>query len=112
MRVDRLHGIEGMNRETWRTLEPPDFPFLDFEFLRALERSGSIGRRSGWSPAYLVCKDRASVLGALCLYLVARKALAAFLIISALGRSVQTNGTVTLGLGSSSVGKLCSIMGP
>ena len=69
MRVDRLHGIEGMNRETWHTLEPPEFPFFDFEFLRALECSGSIGRRSGWSPAYLVCKDRASVLGALCLYL-------------------------------------------
>src|SRR5215216_2804257 len=69
MRVDRLHSIERMNRETWRTLEPPEFPFFDFEFLRALERSGSIGRRSGWSPAYLVCKDRASVLGALCLYL-------------------------------------------
>jgi predicted N-acyltransferase len=58
-----------VDRETWRTLEPPEFPFFDFEFLRALERSKSIGRRSGWSPAYLLCKDRASVLGALCLYL-------------------------------------------
>ncbi len=29
-------------------LEPPDFPFFDFEFLRALERSGSIGSWSGW----------------------------------------------------------------
>ena len=69
MRVERVRGIEDVAKETWRALEPPDFPFLDFEFLRALERSGSIGRRSGWSPAYLVCKDRASVLGALCLYL-------------------------------------------
>ncbi|MBA3635057.1 MAG: GNAT family N-acetyltransferase [Rubrobacteraceae bacterium] len=58
-----------MNREMWRTLEPPEFPFFDFEFLHALEHSGSIGRRSGWSPAYLVCKDGARVLGALCLYL-------------------------------------------
>jgi uncharacterized protein len=111
MRVERLRGIEEVDREMWRTLEPPEFPFFDFEFLRALEHSGSIGRRSGWSPAYLVCKDRASVLGALCLSLVARKALAAYLIISALARSEQTNGTATLGLGSSSVGKLCSIMG-
>jgi hypothetical protein len=45
------------------------------------------------------------------LTLVARKALAAYLIISALARSVVTNGTATLGLGSSSVGKLCSIIG-
>jgi predicted N-acyltransferase len=69
MRVEQLRGIEDVDRETWRTLEPPEFPFFDFEFLLALERSGSIGRRSGWSPAYLLCRDGGSVLGALCLYL-------------------------------------------
>jgi uncharacterized protein len=69
MWVEQHRGIEDVERETWRTLEPPEFPFFDFEFLRALERSKSIGRRSGWSPAYLLCKDRASVLGAICLYL-------------------------------------------
>ncbi len=69
MRVERLRGIGGVNREQWRMLEPPEFPFFDYEFLRALERSGSIGRRSGWMPLYLVCKEGARVLGALCLYL-------------------------------------------
>ncbi len=69
MRVERLRGIEDVDKETWRSLEPRGFPFFDFEFLRALERSGSIGRRSGWSPAYLVYKEGESVLGALCLYL-------------------------------------------
>src|ERR687894_2872763 len=69
IRVEQLRGIEDLDRETWRTLEPPEFPFFDFEFLRALERSGRIGRRSGWSPAYLVCKEGRRVLGALCLYL-------------------------------------------
>jgi predicted N-acyltransferase len=68
IRVEQLRGIEDVDRESWRTLEPPEFPFFDFEFLRALERSGSIGRRSGWSPAYLVCKEVGRVLGALCLY--------------------------------------------
>ncbi|MDP8945012.1 MAG: GNAT family N-acetyltransferase [Actinomycetota bacterium] len=67
--MERLRGIEEVDREMWRTLEPPEFPFFDFEFLRALEHSGSIGRRSGWSPAYLVCKEGARLLGALCLYL-------------------------------------------
>jgi predicted N-acyltransferase len=69
MRVQRLRGIEDVDREMWRTLEPPEFPFFDFEFLHALEHSGSIGRRSGWSPAYLMCKEGGRVLGALCLYL-------------------------------------------
>ncbi|HYZ03807.1 MAG TPA: GNAT family N-acetyltransferase [Rubrobacter sp.] len=67
--MERLRGIEEVDREMWRTLEPPEFPFFDFEFLRALEHSGSVGRRSGWSPAYLVCKEGARLLGALCLYL-------------------------------------------
>jgi uncharacterized protein len=69
MRVEQLRGIEDVDRETWRTLEPPEFPFFDFEFLYALEHSGSIGRRSGWLPTYLVCKEEGRALGALCLYL-------------------------------------------
>ncbi len=70
MRVERLSGIEHVDEAAWRALEPPDFPFFDFEFLRALERSGSIGDATGWSPFYLVCKDEIGcILGALCLYL-------------------------------------------
>jgi len=69
MRVERLSGVEHVDEAAWRVLEPQDFPFFDFEFLRALERSGSIGGASGWSPVYLVCEDGGRVLGALCLYL-------------------------------------------
>jgi predicted N-acyltransferase len=69
MQVERLSGIEHVDEAVWRTLEPRDFPFFDFEFLCALERSGSIGGASGWSPVYLICKDQGRILGALCLYL-------------------------------------------
>jgi uncharacterized protein len=70
MHVQRLFSIERVDEEAWRPLEPSDFPFFDLEFLRALERSGSVGDMSGWSPIYLVCKeDGGRVLGALCLYL-------------------------------------------
>ena len=69
MLVERPRSIEDVDREMWRALEPHEFPFFDFEFLHALEHSGSIGRRSGWSPCYLVCKEEACVLGALCLFL-------------------------------------------
>ena len=69
MKVERLFSIEGADEVAWRALEPPDFPFFDFEFLRALERSGSIGGASGWSPIYIVCKDKGRILGTLCLYL-------------------------------------------
>ncbi|CAA9436210.1 MAG: FIG110192: hypothetical protein [uncultured Rubrobacteraceae bacterium] len=70
MRVERLFGVGHVDEAAWRALEPQDFPFFDLEFLRALERSGSVGGTSGWSPVYLVCEDDLGrVLGALCLYL-------------------------------------------
>src|SRR3712207_7434977 len=69
MYVERLSGIGQVDEAAWRALEPPSFPFFDYEFLRALERSGSIGGASGWAPTYLVCRDAGCVLGALPLYL-------------------------------------------
>lgn len=69
MRVERLHSIEDVGASAWRAVEPPNFPFFDFEFLRALERSGSVGAGSGWSPVYLACWDGGHLVGALPLYL-------------------------------------------
>lgn len=68
MHVRQLFGIEEIEPEKWRALEPPDFPFFDYEFLRELERSRSIGPRSGWSPIYLICEEGGNSVGALCLY--------------------------------------------
>ncbi len=69
MQVQRLSSIAHVDEAMWRALEPQDFPFFDFEFLRALERSSSIGGASGWSPVYLICKEEERIVGALCLYL-------------------------------------------
>ena len=69
MRVEQFSSIQRVDETAWRALEPPDFPFFDFEFLLALERSRSVGRRTGWSPNYLICEDRGRVLGAMPFYL-------------------------------------------
>jgi predicted N-acyltransferase len=69
MRVERISSIRQVDKVAWRAIEPPDFPFFDLEFLRALERSRSVGRRNGWSPVYLVCRDGERILGALPMYL-------------------------------------------
>lgn len=69
MRVERVSSIRRVDEAEWRNLEPPDFPFFDYEFLLALETSRSVGRRSGWSPVYLICEDGGRILGALPLYL-------------------------------------------
>jgi uncharacterized protein len=69
MHAKRYSGIGRVSEAAWREIEPPDFPFFDFAFLRALERSGSVGGASGWEPVYLLCKDGDHLLGALPLYL-------------------------------------------
>ena len=69
MHAERFSGVGRVSEAAWREIEPPDFPFFDFAFLRALERSGSVGGASGWEPVYLLCKDGDHLLGALPLYL-------------------------------------------
>src|SRR5208283_4873294 len=39
-------------------------PFVSHAFLSALERSGSVGARSGWTPAHALIEDRAGRLAA------------------------------------------------
>src|SRR4028118_1591635 len=69
MRVGLVDAVERVGAGAWRPLEPPDFPFFDYEFLDALERSGSVGRGSGWSPVHLVCEADGQLVGAMPLYL-------------------------------------------
>ncbi|HEY4243069.1 MAG TPA: GNAT family N-acetyltransferase [Kofleriaceae bacterium] len=45
--------VADVDGAAWDALSHGPSPFLRAGFLRALEESGSIGRRSGWSPVYL-----------------------------------------------------------
>lgn len=61
------HALEAATCATQAvTTEPggadPDNPFVSHEFLSALEESGCIGGRTGWSPAYLLVEDEAGAL--------------------------------------------------
>lgn len=63
-------SAEAVGREAWDALCPPDDPFLNADFLTALERHGAAGRRWGWRAHHLVATaaDRGAV-GILPLYL-------------------------------------------
>ena len=69
MRVGLVDAVGSVGLGAWRPLEATGFPFFDYEFLDALERSGSVGRGSGWSPAHLVCEAGGRLVGAMPLYL-------------------------------------------
>src|SRR4028119_65174 len=69
MRVGLVDAVERVGEAAWRALQPPDFPFFDYEFLDALEKSGSVGPGTGWSPVHLVCEGDGNLVGAMPLYL-------------------------------------------
>jgi predicted N-acyltransferase len=46
----------------------PRDPFTTWRFLRALEESGSVGRRTGWMPRHLVAREDGLAIGVMPLY--------------------------------------------
>ena len=63
-------SIEAIGKVVWDSLAPRDNPFLSYDFLRQLERSGSVGsQESGWLPHYLEIKDTHDALAVIPLYI-------------------------------------------
>ncbi len=67
-------AIADIGREAWdacaRMGGAAPNPFVSYDFLSALEESGCVGRRTGWTPAHLAVDDAAgAVAGVMPLYL-------------------------------------------
>jgi len=56
-------GVSDLPQSEWDALTD-DNPFMRHAFLAALEASGSVGGRSGWTPVPLVIADEAGALAA------------------------------------------------
>ena len=66
----RFHpSIEEISEAEWRSLEDPNFPFLDYQFLLQLEQSASVGVRTGWHPYYFGLYKKNRLVGAVPTYL-------------------------------------------
>ncbi len=57
-----------MQKDVWSQLASPDFPFHSFEFLKALEDSGSLSSGSDWIPEHLALTHNGELLGGTPLY--------------------------------------------
>ncbi len=64
--VDSILGVEP---EQWNAVLQSDYPFLHYEFLAALERSGATTRESGWQVQHLLLEQEGQLVGHLPLYL-------------------------------------------
>lgn len=51
--------ISEIGRAAWDACAGPDNPFVAFDFLDALEESGSVADRAGWAPHHLTVADEA-----------------------------------------------------
>lgn len=52
-----LDGVAAARRDEWQRLERHGNPFLDFDFLAALESTACVGARSGWKPSIVTLRD-------------------------------------------------------
>jgi predicted N-acyltransferase len=63
-------GVSGLNAQAWDRIAGDSDPFVSHAFLSALERSGSVGPGTGWTPApILVEEDSSHLLAAAPAYL-------------------------------------------
>jgi hypothetical protein len=51
-----LRDLAGVDPAQWDALDHGSSPFLEHGFVRALERSGSIGASAGWDPYYVIAE--------------------------------------------------------
>ena len=57
MRLDVHNSISSIDSAEWNKLAGPDNPFIQHDFLCALEDGGAVGGNSGWDIAHLALYD-------------------------------------------------------
>lgn len=62
------NSISGIDREQYNAIVDSQNPFLEYEFLEALEKSGCVGEGTTWNPRYIVLEDGGRIVGALTSY--------------------------------------------
>ncbi|WP_432735087.1 GNAT family N-acetyltransferase [Maridesulfovibrio sp. FT414] len=62
-------SITEVGREEWNRLaRPVNFPFLEWDWLRMVEETGSASPDTGWLPAHLLVRSEGRLIGAAPLY--------------------------------------------
>ncbi len=61
-------SLQTVSAEHWNALCGDDYPFVRYEFLAALEQSGSVGKGTGWQPQHLVVYDGDELIAAMPIY--------------------------------------------
>lgn len=69
LRVQIAHSVLALAADDWNACVDANDPFTEHGFLAALEASGSVGRRTGWVPRFVLAYREQTLVGAVPLYL-------------------------------------------
>lgn len=69
MELKIYNTIKDIKPAQWNQLVSGNFPFSEFDYLRALEEGETVGGDSGWDPRYLTLWEGQELVGANPLYL-------------------------------------------
>jgi predicted N-acyltransferase len=68
MKIDFLDAIERIDKNDWNKLVRKKYPFLNYEFLKALEITKCVSPEEGWTPLHIVVSEKDIVLAIMPLY--------------------------------------------
>ena len=57
MKIDFIDSIEKINKEDWESVLSGKYPFLKYEFLKALEVTNCVSPEQGWTPLHLIASE-------------------------------------------------------
>ena len=69
MKIEFLDSIERIDKEKWDRAINNQYPFLKYEFLKALEITKCVSPEEGWTPLHLVVSEVDTILAIMPLYI-------------------------------------------
>ena len=76
IQIKKINNLQEIDEDTWDSCSNPSSrkgkpldPFTTYRFLRALEKSKSVGEGTGWYPQYLLALRNKEVVGVVPMYL-------------------------------------------
>ena len=63
------HSISSIDKKLYNDIVDSENPFLEYEFLEALEKSDCVGPHTAWNPRYIVLNDNDKIIGAITSYI-------------------------------------------
>jgi hypothetical protein len=68
-RLTVYESISGIDGDLYNEIIDGENPFLEYEFLEAMEKSGCVGPRTAWKPRHIVLYDAERIIGAVTAYI-------------------------------------------